>query len=190
LHPLSAQELNFPDTTYKTGKILPIICKTAGADPDNRIQTNYGKHDFFINNLTFESVIGMQSAKTTNVSIIQFDVYEPYSIGLFMLALQKAADGAGYSNWRDASFLLSIEFRGNKENGSILKVFNTTHSNKIYNSKNKLKRTRYSIFNKCLCYSGASIDNRICKSKNRYCHTRTNSSRSITNRRTKFANSC
>jgi hypothetical protein len=128
LHPLTAQELNFPDTTYKTGKILPIICKTAGADPDNRIQTNYGKHDFFINNLTFESVIGMQSSKTTNVSIIQFDVYEPYSIGLFMLALQKAASGANYDNWRDASFLLSIEFRGNKENGSILKVpFSTRH---------------------------------------------------------------
>jgi hypothetical protein len=128
LHPLTISELNFPDTTYKTGKVLPIICKTAGAEPNNRIQTNYGKQDFFINNLTFESVIGLNSPKSTNVSIIQFDVYEPYSIGLFMLALQKAASDAKYENWRDASFLLSIEFRGNKENGSILKVpFATRH---------------------------------------------------------------
>ena len=128
LHPLTISELNFPDTTYKTGKVLPIICKTAGAEPNNRIQTNYGKQDFFINNLTFESVIGLNSPKSTNVSIIQFDVYEPYSIGLFMLALQEAASRANYENWRDASFLLSIEFRGNKENGSILKVpFATRH---------------------------------------------------------------
>ena len=94
LHPLTINELNFPDTSYKSGKVLPIICKTAGADPDNRIQTNFGKQDFFINNLTFESAIGLQTAKATNVSVIQFDVYEPYSIGLFMLALQKAATDA------------------------------------------------------------------------------------------------
>lgn len=128
LHPLTISELNFPDTSYKSGKVLPIICKTAGAEPNNRIQTNYGKQDFFINNLTFESLIGFQSPKTTNVSTVQFDVYEPYSIGLFILSLQKAASDAGYENWRDASYLLSIEFRGNKENGSILKVpFSTRH---------------------------------------------------------------
>lgn len=128
LHPLTVTELNFPDTTYKSGKVLPIICKTAGADPSNRIQTNYGKQDFFINNLTFESVIGYQTPKATNVSVVQFDVYEPYSIGLFIHSLQKAAADAGHGNWRDAPFLLSIEFRGNKENGSILKVpFSTRH---------------------------------------------------------------
>jgi hypothetical protein len=128
LHPLTKSDLNFPDTSYKAGKVLPIICKTAGAEPDNRILTNYGKQDFFINNLTFESLIGFQTPKTTNVSIVQFDVYEPYSIGLFLLSLQKAAINAGYKNWRYAPFLLSIEFRGNKENGSILKVpFSTRH---------------------------------------------------------------
>ena len=128
LHPLTVNEFNFPDSSYKAGKVLPIICKTAGADPNNRIMTNYGKHDFFINNLTFESLIGYQTEKATNVSVLQFDVYEPYSIGLFMLALQKAADQAGHANWRDAPFLLSIEFRGNTENGSILKVpFSARH---------------------------------------------------------------
>jgi hypothetical protein len=128
LHPLTINEFNFPDSSYKSGKVLPIICKSAGANPDNRIQTNYGKQDFFINNLTFESLMGYQTPKATNVSIVQFDVYEPYSIGLFMLALQKAADNAGFQNWRDAPYLLSIEFRGNTETGSILKVpFSTRH---------------------------------------------------------------
>jgi hypothetical protein len=45
-----------------------------------------------------------------------------------MLALQNAAYDAGFKNWRDAPFLLSIEFRGNKENGQISKVpFSTRH---------------------------------------------------------------
>ncbi len=128
LHPLTTSELNSPDTTYKAGKVLPIICKTAGAEPNNRIQTTYGKQDFFINNLTFDSIIGMQSAKTTNVSTVQFDVFEPYSIGLFFLALQEAAKAAGFDNWRQAPYLLSIEFRGNTENGGIKKVpFATRH---------------------------------------------------------------
>lgn len=128
LHPLTRQQLNFPDGSYKASAVLPIICKTAGADPDNRVQTSYGKQDFFINNLTFESIIGYNSAKATNVSTVQFDVYEPYSIGLFFLALQTAADAAGYRNWREAPYLLSIEFRGNKENGQIAKIpFSTRH---------------------------------------------------------------
>ena len=128
LSALTSQEFNFPDESYKKGKVLPIICKTAGADPNNRIQTNYGKHEFYINNLTFESLIGYQTAKATNVSTIQFDVYEPYSIGLFMLALQTAAANAKHKNWRDAPFLLSIEFRGNTETGAISKVpFSTRH---------------------------------------------------------------
>jgi hypothetical protein len=128
LHALTTNDFNFPDTSYKAGKVLPIICKTAGADPNNRIQTGLGKHDFYINNLTFESLIGFQNANATNVSVVQFDVYEPYSIGLFMLALQKAADNANISNWRDATYLLGIEFRGNTEQGLIKSVpFSVRH---------------------------------------------------------------
>ena len=70
LHPLTVNEYNFPDSSYKAGKVLPIICKTAGADPDNRIMTNYGKSDFFINNLTFESLIGYQTEKATSLIFV------------------------------------------------------------------------------------------------------------------------
>ena len=91
LHALTSSDLNFPDQSYKNGKVLPAICKSAGAEPDNRIQTAFGKHDFYINNLQFDSLIGYQSVQTTNVSTVQFDVFEPYSVGLFILALQQAA---------------------------------------------------------------------------------------------------
>ena len=128
LHALTSSDLNFPDQSYKNGKVLPAICKSAGAEPDNRIQTAFGKHDFYINNLQFDSLIGYQSVQTTNVSTVQFDVFEPYSVGLFILALQQAAANAKHGNWRDAPFLLSIEFRGNTENGQMKKVpFSTRH---------------------------------------------------------------
>ena len=128
LSALTLQDFNYPDTSYKAGKVLPLICKSGGADPNNRVATAYGKFDFYIDQLTFESIIGMSTAKATNVSTIQFDVYEPYSIGTFILSLQTAAYQAGFENWRDAPFLLTIEFRGNTETGNITKVpFSSRH---------------------------------------------------------------
>jgi hypothetical protein len=122
LSALTVQDFNYPDTSYKAGKVLPLICKTAGANPENRVATAYGKFDFYIDSLTFESIIGMATTKATNVSTVQFDVYEPYSIGTFILALQTAAYQAKFENWRDAPFLLTIEFRGNTEVGAIKNV--------------------------------------------------------------------
>jgi hypothetical protein len=128
LSALSVDDINYPDISYKAGKRLDIICKSAGSDPENRIKTGYGKWDFFIDNLELESVIGQATASKTNTSLIKFDVYEPYSIGIFMLSLQIAAAQAGYLNWRDAPFLLSVEFRGSTESGQMTNIpFTTRH---------------------------------------------------------------
>jgi len=123
---MTFKDVNFPDTTYKAGKKLPIICKSAGSDPNNRIQTAYGKYDFFIDNLKFNSIIGPHNPKTTNTTTVQFDILEPYSLGVFILALQTAAYNCGFKNWRDAPFLLTIEFRGNTEDGAIKSIPSTT----------------------------------------------------------------
>lgn len=128
LSALSLTDYNFPDQSYIKGKVMPIICKTAGADPNNRISTAYGKYDFFIDNVVLDAVIGLTDARTTNVTTVKFEVYEPYSLGVFVMALQTAAASVGLLNWRDGNFLLSIEFRGNTETGQILKVpFSTRH---------------------------------------------------------------
>jgi hypothetical protein len=128
LSALSVEDINYPDISYKAGKILPLICKSGSIDPENRINTKFGKWDFFIDNLNFESLIGKPDAKKTNVTTVQFDVYEPYSIGVFMSALQQAARTAGWKNWRDAPYLLSIEFRGAKETGQMVNIpFTTRH---------------------------------------------------------------
>jgi hypothetical protein len=124
---LTEQDLNYPDQTYKAGKRVPLICKDANSDPSNRINTVYGQFDFFINNLELNSVIGWeQGCNNTNVMNFSFDVTEPYSMGLFMLALQQGAQANGWDNWRECPFLLIIEFRGNTETGLIKSIPNTT----------------------------------------------------------------
>lgn len=149
LSSLTVEDINYPDATYKQGKRLPIICKSASGNPENRIQTSYGKHEYFIENLTFESTIGLVDPRTTNVSTIQFDVFEPYSIGMFVHALQKASYDAEFANWRDAPYLISIDFRGNSENGQIVNVpFATRHIPirlSVISIKSTETGTRYSV---------------------------------------------
>jgi hypothetical protein len=54
-----------------------------------------------------------------------FTVTEPYSMGMFMQALQIASYNQGRKNWQTAAFLLTIEFRGNTETGQITNIPNT-----------------------------------------------------------------
>jgi hypothetical protein len=122
---LRDDELNFPDTTYRAGKKLKLICKSANADPNNRINTSYGKFDFFIDNLTLSSIIGHEKNNNTNVTKFTFDITEPYSMGIFPIACQQAAYEAGHKNWRSAPFILTIEFKGNRENGTMVSIPNT-----------------------------------------------------------------
>jgi hypothetical protein len=125
LSAMSFKDINFPDSSYKSGKVLPIVCASGSKDPKNRIQTQFGKFEFYMDNLKFETAIGLNNPKATNVTTVQFDVFEPYSLGLFVLALQTAAKKQGWANWRDAPFLLTIEFRGNKETGEMKTIPNT-----------------------------------------------------------------
>ena len=123
---LTDKELNYPDTSYRAGKRLSLICKSANADPSNRVLTPYGKLDFFIENLTLNSTLGYEANNNTNVTGITFDIIEPYSMGLFTIACQQASWKAGHNNWRSAPFLLTIDFRGNQENGTMAKIAGTS----------------------------------------------------------------
>lgn len=123
---LTDNDLNNPDTTYRAGKRVPLIAKSANSDPTNRINTPYGKFDFFIDNVDLKSSIGHEKGNNTNVTMMSFEVTEPYSMGMFMIACQQAAYEAGHKNWRDAPFLLTIDFRGNTETGTIASIPNTS----------------------------------------------------------------
>jgi hypothetical protein len=119
---LTQAEINDPDKTYRAGKTPLLICKSANADPNNRVKTTFGKFDFFINNLKLSSLIGFASASSPGSTVITFDITEPYSMGMFFISCQTAADKLGFSNWREAPYVLTIDFRGNKENGSMANI--------------------------------------------------------------------
>jgi hypothetical protein len=119
---LSQAEINDPDKTYISGKTPLLICKSANADPNNRVKTTFGKFDFFINNLKLSSLIGFASASSPGSTVITFEVIEPYSMGMFFIACQTAADKLGFDNWREAPYVITLDFRGNKENGSMANI--------------------------------------------------------------------
>jgi hypothetical protein len=119
---LTNEQYSNPTDTYIAGQRIELICKSANADPTNRVRTQYGQFDFFINNLVLENTIGFKIQKNSFVTTLSFDIYEPYGLGMFVLALQQAAADAGWKNWREAPFLLSIEFRGNQQNGAPVNI--------------------------------------------------------------------
>lgn len=119
---LSPKEVTNPDTTYMAGKPINLICKSANADPQNRVQTPYGKFDFFIDNVEFKSMIGLDAGSTTNITDISFSITEPYSMGMFMISLQTIAQTLKWDNFKEAPFVLTLEFRGNKETGQMVSI--------------------------------------------------------------------
>jgi hypothetical protein len=116
---LTKAQLNKPDTGYMKGQRLPLIAKTANADPSNRINTPFGQFDFFIDKLEIESTIGLEKGANTNMHKLSFKVTEPYSMGMFMMSLQEAAWAANHDNYLQAPYLLTIDFRGNTETGKM-----------------------------------------------------------------------
>jgi hypothetical protein len=119
---LTKAQLNKPDTGYMKGQRIPLIAKSANADPSNRVKTAYGQFDFFLDKLEIESTIGLEKGHNTNMHTMSFQVTEPYSMGMFMMSVQQAAWDAGHDNYTQAPFLLTIDFRGNTETGIMANI--------------------------------------------------------------------
>jgi hypothetical protein len=111
---LTQEAVNFPDQTYKKGIYGPLILRSAGGAPDKElVGTQYGKYDFYIDDLNLDSVMGLdKSTGNTNATGFRFTIIEPYSMGLFFQSLQAAALASGYMNYLDVPVLLTIEFKG------------------------------------------------------------------------------
>lgn len=124
---LTPNQVNFPDESYKKGILGDIIFKSASGDPENRIPlSDYGstskksidanpegKFDFYIDNVKINGVMGLDiHTKNTNAATMTFDIFEPYSLGLFFQSLMMAAKRNGYENWVIMPILLTLEFKG------------------------------------------------------------------------------
>jgi hypothetical protein len=123
---LTDEELNDPAASYMGVSRPRLICKSAAMDPNNRVETAYGKFDFFIDDLVVESQVGFQNGENTNVADISFKVTEPYSMGMFLMACQQLALEQGHDTWQEAPYILSIEFRGNTETGQLVSIPKTS----------------------------------------------------------------
>jgi hypothetical protein len=122
---LTKYEVENPDGTYIAGKPVHLVCKSANADPSNRVHTAYGKFDFYVNNVEISHTVGFSGGHNTTFADVKFDIIEPYSMGMFIIACQQLAQELGHSNFREAPFILIIEFRGNKETGEMDYIPNT-----------------------------------------------------------------
>lgn len=106
----------------KTGK-LPIASsgglgnrKTVTTEAEEKRDTNV---EFYIEDVEMRSqVVATPSNPVSSISNIFFKVQEPYSLGLFMQSIALAAAKAGFSNYAHAPFLLSVSFKGQKQDGT------------------------------------------------------------------------
>ena len=128
---LTTFEVNYPDFTYRrTGKPSNVVIRSGGAGRSHT-QTLYEKQlgirgEYFIDNVEVDTIIAPnKKTRTTNATGISFEVLEPYSMGLFLQALQVAAIRGGHKNYLQAPFLLSLEFVGWDDEGRPINIPNT-----------------------------------------------------------------
>lgn len=92
------------------------------ADPSGlgkRPNTFYGAPEYYINNFEVDTIhVPDSQVGSTSATRFQFQVFEPYSMGIFYQSMQLAALKAGYANYQDAVFILKIEFKGWEQDGS------------------------------------------------------------------------
>jgi hypothetical protein len=111
---LEPKQFNDPRSYRKDGQLKHIVMSSAGRFDAERVNTAYGKPEFYINNFTMKTVVAANQ-RTGNSNAIKFewDIYEPYSMGLLLQSLQVAAKNAGYINYLDnAPYVLRLDFMG------------------------------------------------------------------------------
>jgi len=99
---------------FDKSKIKNIIARSQGDwGSDNRVKTVFGSFDYFVDDLIMVTQPKISSnTGETFATKISFKVVEPYSMGLFLNTMLVGAEAGGYKNFREASYLLMIEFVG------------------------------------------------------------------------------
>lgn len=121
---LSAEELNFPDRTYRKNGIkdMQYVLRSAGgltADqkPRTSAEQQYGiDTEYYIDSVNLEEAITPnRKSRHTNFYQMDFVVREPYSMGQFLETLYRTAKNAGYNNYLEAPWLMQINFVGHQD---------------------------------------------------------------------------
>lgn len=121
---LTPQQFNKPDL-YRgnISQLQHIIFSSAGRFTEKRVNTAFGVPEYYINNFTMRCVVGSnEQSGNQNAIGFNFDIYEPYSMGLLLQSMQRGARLAGFENYLDnAVFVLRMDFQGYDELGNVYK---------------------------------------------------------------------
>ena len=122
LAPLTPKQVTQLQTGVGIGSLNPglaniVICSGGGRDAE-RAATIYGSPEYFIDNVEINTLATptRESGLSGNLTM-NFDVIEPYSLGLFIQSLQAAALRSTYTNYLECTWLMQVEFFGVAVNG-------------------------------------------------------------------------
>jgi len=128
---LSVNSINNPAESYrKNGADVTILRSGGGGINKSRVQTIYealgkeaGNLEYFIDDFEMEAIVApSKKSGIAPATRLSFTVHEPYSMGLFLQALQAAALDAGFLNYLQAPFLLELDFVGWDDNGNAVPI--------------------------------------------------------------------
>lgn len=121
---LTPEQFNKP-AVYRTESpdtLSNIIFSSGGRFDSQRVRTAYGTPEYFVENFTMRSIISAnEKTGNSNATKFEFEIYEPYSFGLFLQSCQVAAINAGYSSYLDNTpYVLRLDIVGFSETGQRL----------------------------------------------------------------------
>ena len=123
---LEPEQFNNPKSYRNSPADLKhIVFSSAGRYDSQRVETAYGTPEYYVNNFAMSTVISA-SQKTGNSNAIKFtfDIFEPYSMGLFLQSLQLAALNAKHPSYLQAPYVLRLDFLGSTDDGRLFKGIN------------------------------------------------------------------
>ena len=165
-------EVNQPEEYIGTlGKLL--VARSGGVgnakgtttEAEEKVNSNV---EFFIDDVRISTTVTPNEAATlSNFATLEFKVTEPYSLGLFLQTLALAANKAGFSNYTQAPFLLTVSFKGFKDDGSyeevsrknfVIQIATVTFTADGSGSVYDIRATYYSQTGLSLAYQGIQHD--------------------------------
>jgi hypothetical protein len=117
---LEPNQFNNP-STYRDNPaaLTSVVFSSAGRFEAGRVPTVNGTPEYFVDNIEMTALIKPVSPGNTNAINFSFEIYEPYSMGLFLQSLQVAAINAGYPNYLGSvPYLFKLDFIGNTDDGA------------------------------------------------------------------------
>jgi hypothetical protein len=129
---LTPDQYNNPITLRNNpASIQNVIFSSAGRYDKERVLAEPGvRPEYFVENFKMTNLIApRKELGNTNAIGFTMEIYEPYSMGLFLQSLQVASLNAGYINYLDnAPYLIKLDFLGFDENGNSFVVRNLSRN--------------------------------------------------------------